>query len=243
MIIISADDWGRSRSETDRTLSCYEANRITSVSAMVFMRDSERAAELARGADIDVGLHLNFNERYNGHVCSPHATEVQDRIVRVLTRSKYSVVVYHPFLRKQFREVYRTQVEEFVRLYGKPPSHVDGHHHGHLCANMIIEEIIPRGQRVRRNITFPRGEKGLVNRTYRRLVDQWLGRRYCLTDYLFELSWCIYDNQLERVIMLAKEAKVELITHPVREEEYACLMSDTYIAATRNVQTAAYSLL
>jgi hypothetical protein len=38
--------------------------RITSVSGMVFMRDSERAAELANNSDLDVGLHLNFSEEF-----------------------------------------------------------------------------------------------------------------------------------------------------------------------------------
>ena len=47
MLIINADDFGRSVGETNAALECYIAGRITSVSAMVFMADSERAAELA----------------------------------------------------------------------------------------------------------------------------------------------------------------------------------------------------
>jgi len=61
MLIINADDLGRSVVETDAALRCYSAGRITSVSAMVFMSDSERAAELANGNGLDVGLHLNFS--------------------------------------------------------------------------------------------------------------------------------------------------------------------------------------
>jgi predicted glycoside hydrolase/deacetylase ChbG (UPF0249 family) len=37
MLIVNADDWGRSVAETDSALRCYQAGRITSVSAMVFM--------------------------------------------------------------------------------------------------------------------------------------------------------------------------------------------------------------
>ena len=33
---------------------------------MVFMADSERAAELAKENELDVGLHLNFAERFTG---------------------------------------------------------------------------------------------------------------------------------------------------------------------------------
>ena len=44
MLTVNADDWGRSRAETDAALQCHGKKRITSVSAMVFMEDSERAA-------------------------------------------------------------------------------------------------------------------------------------------------------------------------------------------------------
>ena len=60
MLIVNADDWGGWKSATDAALACYKAGRINSVSAMVFMEDSERAAELAQADGLDVGLHLNF---------------------------------------------------------------------------------------------------------------------------------------------------------------------------------------
>jgi predicted glycoside hydrolase/deacetylase ChbG (UPF0249 family) len=60
MVIINADDFGRSRLVTDRILSCYKQGSITSTSAMVFMEDSQRAVDLAKEYSIDVGLHLNF---------------------------------------------------------------------------------------------------------------------------------------------------------------------------------------
>jgi len=47
MLIVNADDWGRSLAETDAALRCLKRGRITSVSAMVFMQDFKRAARLA----------------------------------------------------------------------------------------------------------------------------------------------------------------------------------------------------
>jgi predicted glycoside hydrolase/deacetylase ChbG (UPF0249 family) len=64
MLIINGDDFGRSAAETDAALRCYRAGRITSVSAMVFMVDSERAAQVANADGLDVGLHLNFSELF-----------------------------------------------------------------------------------------------------------------------------------------------------------------------------------
>ena len=243
MIIINADDWGRCREETDAALSCYEAGRITSVSAMVFMEDSERAAELAKGVGLDVGLHLNLSQRYNGHVGSARVTDAQERIVRFMTRSKYSVLFYHPFLRTQFGGVYQAQVDEFLRLYGKPPSHVDGHQHKHLCANMLIDEVIPRGQRVRRSFSFWPGEKGLVNRGYRSVVDEWLHRRYRITDSFFSLELCLKTKRLMRVAQLAKVSELELMTHPANAVEYAHLMGSVYGAMLEDLKKGSHANL
>src|SRR4029077_20103780 len=60
VLIINADDWGRSQETTDRIAECVAHGAVSSVSAMVFMEDSERSAVIARERGIDAGLHLNF---------------------------------------------------------------------------------------------------------------------------------------------------------------------------------------
>lgn len=47
MVIITADDYGKPRHDTDSILKCFSSERITSSIAMVFMEDSERTASLA----------------------------------------------------------------------------------------------------------------------------------------------------------------------------------------------------
>jgi chitin disaccharide deacetylase len=242
MLIINADDWGRTVVETDAALACQRLGRVTSVSAMVFMADSARAAELALEYGVDVGLHLNLSQRYT-HPPVSSVAEAQDKIVRFMTRSKYALLLYQPTLRRNFSEVYFTQAEEFMRLYGQPPSHVDGHQHRHLCANMLIDSIIPRGMKVRRNFSFWPGDKSLFNRTYRDLIDKWLARRYRLTDFFFSLGQCLQANRLTRVTELAKIANVELMTHPLHDNERAWLLSDAFLEMTQDIQTAPYILL
>lgn len=243
MIIVNADDWGRDRTDTDAALSCYKKGRITSVSAMVFMEDSGRAADLAKDAGIDVGLHLNLSQRFTGESRVGLLQGYHNRIIHYLTLNKYAFLFYNPALRKQFRYVYQAQLEEFLRLYGRPPSHIDGHHHMHLCTNMLLDRIIPKHEKIRRNFSFRPGEKGLLNRTYRRLIDLWLANRYFVTDYFFALSQCLRTQRLTRVAELAKIATVELITHPANVNEYAYLMSDDHLAMLRELETGTYSLL
>src|SRR5258708_25144263 len=57
VLIVNADDWGRDYETTARTLECALHGTISSVSAMVFMQGSERAAAIARERGIDAGLH------------------------------------------------------------------------------------------------------------------------------------------------------------------------------------------
>jgi predicted glycoside hydrolase/deacetylase ChbG (UPF0249 family) len=243
MLIINADDWGRSARETDAALRCYKARRITSVSAMVFMEDSERAAELANNTALDVGLHLNFSEEFSNGTCPEKLQEYHRRIVCFLKRNKYSQVLYNPFLRRAFCYSYKAQEEEFVRLFGKAPSHVDGHHHMHLCGNLLLSKVIPLGMRMRRNFSFWPSEKSWLNRTYRAVVDRWLSRRYRLPDYFFDLSQSIRERKLERVVALARCSSVELMTHPIVPMESEYLLGDEFQTTLQGLKMGTYALL
>ena len=112
---------------------------------MVFMKDSKRAAELANEHGLNVGLHLNFDEKLTGNNCPEALTQRHNKIATFLTRTKWSQLLYNPFLHKDFSYSCAAQWEEFVRLFGKPPSHIDGHHHMHLCANVLLDRVFAPG--------------------------------------------------------------------------------------------------
>src|SRR5215510_10131382 len=106
MLIINADDLGRSAIETDAILKCHRESRVTSTSAMVFMEDSERAAELAIENALDIGLHLNFSQEFTSIQGSNRLLEYHTRIIRFLRHNRYSQLLYNPFLRKAFSYSY-----------------------------------------------------------------------------------------------------------------------------------------
>lgn len=238
MLIVNADDFGRTRAETDVALSVYRQGRITSVSAMVFMEDSTRAADLAKDAGIDVGLHINFIQGFTGKTPSERLLRPHDRIRRFLSSSKYALLLYDPALRNEFSLDFQAQLDEFYRLYGKPPSHFDGHHHMHLCTNMLLNRAIPYGSTVRRNFSFWPGEKSFLNRSFRYAVDAWLARWYRLTDFFFALPDFLAPGRKQRIRKPAGDVTIELMTHPVWPEELACLMSDEYLELTENWKLA-----
>jgi hypothetical protein len=223
VLIINADDWGRDCETTDRIFECARQGTVSSVSAMVFMEDSERAAEVARESGIDTGLHLNFTTPFSAQNCPRPLAECQQKIASYLRRHSLARAIFHPGLTGSFEYAVAAQLEEYTRLYWEEPSRVDGHHHMHLCANVLFGGLLPRGAIVRRNFSFRPGEKSWCNRMYRGGVDRILVRRHRLTDYFFSLPPLEPPARIQAIFSLASEFMVEVETHPVNPEEYRFL--------------------
>jgi hypothetical protein len=222
-LIVNADDWGRDRNTTDRISECSARGSVSSVSAMVFMEDSERAAAQSMERGIDAGLHLNFTTPFSMRSCPPALAQHHQRIASRLLRHRLAQVIFYPGLRASFEYVVAAQIEEYCRLYGSKPARVDGHHHMHLCANVLWMKLLPSGTVARRNFSFQPGEKDLGNRLYRKAVDHRLARRHHLVDFLFSLPPLEPATRVQRIFSLAHDSVVELETHPVNPEEYRFL--------------------
>lgn len=190
---------------------------------MVFMEDSDRGAAVAGELGVDAGLHLNFTTPFTGTGCSARLREHQEAVSRYLRSSRLAQVIFHPGLAKSFEYVVAAQRNEFVRLFGKEADRLDGHHHMHLCSNVVLGGLLPPGTRVRRNFSFHRAEKGFWNRQYRGVVDRVLARRHDLTDFFFSLPPLDPPGRLQKIFALARDFIVEVETHPVRPDEYQFL--------------------
>ena len=223
VLIINADDWGQHAETTDRILECVRVGAVSSVSAMVFMEDSERAAALARERGVDVGLHLNLTTPFSTPLAPSRLAEHHGRVSHFLLRNRLSQVVYHPGLAGSFEYLVEAQLEEFNRIYGTEPRRVDGHHHMHLCANVLFARLLPAGTIARRNFSFQSGEKSGVNRFYRGVIDRLLARRHLLTDLFFALPPLEPAERLDRIFAFARQSVVEVESHPVNPGEYEFL--------------------
>jgi predicted glycoside hydrolase/deacetylase ChbG (UPF0249 family) len=242
MLIINADDLGRDQRATANSIACYREGLITSASAMVFMADSRRAADLALDAGLETGLHLNLSLPFDGPEVPLTLRDNQFALGNCFRSSKWSQVLYHPLLRKKLEYVFKAQYDEYCRLFKSEPVKIDGHHHLHLCMNMIVDHPIPPGCRVRRNFSFEADEKDLINRTYRRLVDAWLVRRYCCTDSFYSIK-PINARRLEKIMSQAGSTNVEMMVHPDKADEYAFLGSLEYRALIEGVPQGTYRML
>jgi chitin disaccharide deacetylase len=238
-LIINADDWGRNRDTTDRIFECTRRKTVSSVSAMVFMEDSERSAEVARNSGIDAGLHLNLTTPFTAPDCLPALVDQQQRIAKYFRRyHPLARVVYHPGLARAFRYVVGAQIDEFRRIYGTDPARIDGHHHVHLSSNVVFGGLLPSGAIVRRNFSFKPGEKSWYNRLFRNFVDGVVARNHRVTDFFFSIDPIDEPGRLERIFSLAQRSVVEVETHPYVPEEYQFLCGPEILQLTEKFPIA-----
>ena len=213
-------------------MACFRQRRITSASLMVFMDDSERAAELAEGENLETGLHLNLSQDYGGAGIPEGTRRAQASAVRFFRRGPWTQVIYNPFIAKAVAAAFHSQLEEYRRLFRRDPAHFNGHKHFHLSLNMIFGGVLPIGSAVRRSFTFYRSEKSLLNRSYRRVIDAWLIKRHLSTDAFFSLSPTTDASRLARIVALAQTHCVELMVHPWSPDHLALLTGSEFPPST-----------
>jgi len=204
---------------------------------MVFMEDSERAAAIARESRIDAGLHLNFTTPFSAPNCPARLRERQQELAAYLLCHSSARVVFHPWLMRSFEYVVAAQCDEFRHLYGAEPKRLDGHHHMHLCANVLLGGLLPPGTLVRRHFSYEAREKAVRNRLFRRFTDVMLTRRHRVVDFFFSLP-PLEPNRLQRIFSLATQHSVEVETHPASIEEYKFLISKQNFRLAASVKIA-----
>lgn len=243
MIIVTADDFGKSRHATDSILQCFSKGRITSTSAMVFMEDSERAASLSLKTNMEVGLHLNFSTPFTAEIVSPKLREHHNRVVSYLIKNKFSQVVYNPLLAGSFDFLFKAQLEEFIRLYDNNPAFYNGHHHMHLCANMLLRKVLPTGTYVRRTFTFDRGEKSALNQLYRHVLDIFVSRRFVSSDCFFSIAPVQNIARLKDIFDRSTLNTIEIEVHPENLEESEFLLGNTFLHLMESVHMGNFQTL
>ena len=179
---------GKPRMPRTAFSGAYAGKRITSASAMVFMEDSERAAALASQTSLEVGLHLNFTMPFSAPGITPDASRAPGQGRLLSDKKQIRPSHLQPFSGKSRLPIlFNAQQEEFTRLYGRNPDFYNGHHHMHLCANVLAGKLIPKGARVRRTFTFEQGEKDPFNRLYRRYLNGIISTRFTTTDRFYSI--------------------------------------------------------
>ena len=240
LLIVNADDWGGESSATDAILTCFESGAVTSATAMVHMADSRRASEVALRHALPVGLHLNLTLPFDEPETPGPARERQARAAELLgaSRAHWS---WLPGSERLIRRCVADQLAEFERLYGRAPTHLDGHSHVHLSPNVLLARILPRELAIRRAQNWP-PRNTLTARVARTARAVWTARRP--TTELFTSVRAVHPRfggrGLDELLDRSRSVSVEIMTHPQWSDELALLTSEEWRAALRGCPLGCY---
>jgi predicted glycoside hydrolase/deacetylase ChbG (UPF0249 family) len=205
-LVVVADDFGLSAGVVEGIVEAHERGIVTSTSLMVNAPAAGEAFEAARRVpSLATGLHfvLTF-----GRPKGPEGP--LERLLETDGSFRRNGSLAHQQARPdEVREELRAQLREFETGVGRPPTHIDGHHHVHLHPGILrvaIEEAgrlgIPlrsTGWDVRERLRIER------IRTCDRFVDEFYGDD-------------VSEAKLLSILESIPEGTSELMCHPARPD-------------------------
>lgn len=233
LLIVNADDLGLDTPVTDAILECFRAGAISSTTALVWMRDSERAAQLARRERIPTGLHLNLIEPYTAPDVPARVADTQRRVVERLRAGGVGAQLYHRAWAEDFAQCIGDQLARFRELFGAAPTHLDGHRHMHLVMNALLSRALAPVHRCRRPVNRTPRESASRKRLARGALGRLIRLRFSTTDVCFSLRSLHPDlggSGLDEGLARARSGSVELFVHPGYRDELPLLRSEEWRA-------------
>lgn len=128
-LIINADDFALTKGVTDGIIKAYKEGILTSTTMMVNMPYIDLAKKYSdENPGLAVGIHLVLTAG------KPILNDVKTIVDENGDFYKYKYI-YNKEIYMDPKEVYRewkAQIEKFIKVMGRKPTHIDSHHHAHL---------------------------------------------------------------------------------------------------------------
>jgi hypothetical protein len=243
LLIVNADDWGRDAATTDAVAECFAAGRVTSATAMVFMADSLRAAQLARAVGLPVGLHLNLSEGFTATDVPEGVRRAQSSLLpRFSERGRrWRRWIPDPRIDRAVERCVADQLTCFQALYGGPPTHVDGHHHVQVSPTVARTPALA-ALPLRRALSHPRGSPPVALARYAR--HRLVLARAAGTDSFLSIASIADDLLAGRAPALLADARdevVEVMAHPGLERDRELLLSEAWARVLAGNRLGSYA--
>lgn len=135
-LIVNADDFGQQGERDAGILELHRAGALSSASAVVNGRSVGEAIPAALDQGLALGLHLNLSE---GSALTAEMGQLPGKFAARAVLARWPAEVLRREIAAQF--------DRFEHLAGRPPSHVDGHHHLHVASAVLpplIAELLSR---------------------------------------------------------------------------------------------------
>ena len=244
LLIVNADDFGYAVAETDAILAAHAAGAITSATAMVWMRGAGHAGEAAASSTLPLGLHLNLIEPYTDPAVPAAIAETQRRVVARIHAAGPRAFVYHPAWAADFRRCIHDQLAAFRQLYGREPTHVDGHQHMHLVPNALFSLALRPVTRARRPVNRPSTESTPLKHAARSAQTALVRARFITTRRCLSvraLAPQLGGSGLAPALEEARRSTVEIMVHPGWPDEQAILLGRDWVETLQRCRRGGYA--
>lgn len=128
-LIVNADDFGRSAGVNRGILDTHQRGIVTSTTVMINYPDAAPGLEqaLAEAPKLGIGLHLNLTSGQPVSAPEHVASLVGDdgRFYHISAWAQH----YDRFDPDHLQREIAAQVARFIAIAGRPPDHLDAHHH------------------------------------------------------------------------------------------------------------------
>ena len=189
-LIVNADDFGQSEGVNKGIIRSFEQGILSSASLMVRYPAAYTASAYAKRNNMDLGLHVDLGEWiYRNEKWMPLYEVVSTDDVKAVS------------------DELNKQLDMFIRIHGRNPSHIDSHQHVHNQENIksVFIEIASK-----LNITL-RGCSKNVN---------YCGEFYGQSSDSSAFHEGISVSNLNRIIAALPEGVTELACHPGEGVEF-----------------------
>lgn len=130
ILIINADDCNLTPKVTEAILKAHQNGIVTSTTFMINLATStEVVQELVSSKKLGVGLHLNLTlgEPVSKKSLIPSLLQKDGRFKK---QAEYLAAKKFPSM-VEVAEEFNAQLQRFIKIFKRPPTHVDIHHHLH----------------------------------------------------------------------------------------------------------------
>ena len=132
-LIVNADDFGLTAGVSRGILHAHRAGVVTSTTVLASLAPQPELDAAAAGSGLGLGLHFNLTW---GRPVSP--AETVPSLVDAEGRFGRDLAALQERARPDdVRRECETQIEAFSRRFGRPPTHLDSHHHVHRVARVM----------------------------------------------------------------------------------------------------------
>jgi predicted glycoside hydrolase/deacetylase ChbG (UPF0249 family) len=224
-LVVTADDFGLSSGVVEGIVEAHEIGIVTSTSLMVNAPAAEAAFEEARRLPtLATGLHfvLTF-----GRPVGPRPP-LRGLLARDGAFRKNGSGAHESARPDEVREELRAQLRAFEEGVGRPPTHIDGHHHVHLhdgIFRVAVDEAARLG--------IPLRSRGFEVRERLRLKSIRTCDRFIDDFYGSDVS----EERLLSILESLPDGTSEIMCHPAREDGELPSLSSYAEPRTRELET------